>query len=221
VLVLLIAGVTLVVFGAVVLLRFPDRPGGTISWHGIEVSSVGGGLPLIVVGIVAIAIASVRGPGGPDGPDGPSGPIGPVEGSPDSTTQERAEGGSAACFDQYFVNVPNDRIATLEEGAQDIDVIGPSQPKEGTVGIRLDMLGNPIGALRFQFFPRSGDVFKIESVVDARCRETQSFVNASRASDPRTLQNFDTLRIQLGGSFYELRLGGGSTIRLNFVRVNP
>lgn len=216
--ILLIAGVALVVFGAFVLLRFPDRPGGTISWHGIQVSSVGGGLPLIVVGVVAIAIASFREPGGPDGASGPNGP---GEDSPDSTTQEQPGGVSAACFDQYFVNVPNDRIATLEEGAQDVDVIGPSQPKEGTVGIRLDVLGNPIGALRFQFFPRSGDVFKIESVVDARCRETQGFVNASRTSDPRTLQNFDTLRIQLGGSFYELRFGGGSTIRLNFIRVNP
>src|SRR5688572_10332921 len=117
----------------------------------MQVSSVGGGLPLIVVGVVAIAIASFRGPGGPDGASGPNGP---GEDSPDSTTQEQAEGGSAACFDQYFVNVPNDRIATLEEGAQDVDVIGPSQPKEGTVGIRLDVLGKPIGALRFQFFPR-------------------------------------------------------------------
>jgi hypothetical protein len=216
--ILLIAGVALVVFGAFVLLRFPDRPGGTISWHGMQVSSVGGGLPLIVVGVVAIAIASFRGPGGPDGASGPNGP---GEDSPDSTTQEQAEGGSAACFDQYFVNVPNDRIATLEEGAQDVDVIGPSQPKEGTVGIRLDVLGKPIGALRFQFFPRSGDVFKIETVVDARCRETQGFLNTSRPSDPRTLQNFDTLRIQLDGSFYELRFGGGSTIRLNFIRVNP
>jgi hypothetical protein len=221
VLVLLIAGVALVVFGAFVLLRFPDRPGGAISWHGIEVSSVGGGLPLIVLGVVAIAIASFRGPGGPIGPDGPNGANGPGGDSQDSTTQEPSGGGSAACFDQYFVNVPNDRIATLEEGAQDVDVIGPSQPKEGTVGIRLDALGNPIGALRFEFFPRSGDVFKIETVVDARCRETQDFLNTSRPSDPRTLQNFDTLRLQLGGSFYELRFGGGSTIRLNFVRVTP
>jgi hypothetical protein len=109
----------------------------------------------------------------------------------------------------------------LEEGAQDIDVIGPSQPKEGAVGIRLDVLGRPIGAFRFQFFPASGDVFKIETVVDSQCRETEEFANVSRTSDKRTLQNFDALRIQLDGRFYEVRFGGGATIRLDFIQVNP
>lgn len=96
-----------------------------------------------------------------------------------------------------------------------------SQSKQGTVGIRLDALGRPIEALRFQFFPGSGEVFKIETVVDSRCRETEEFSNVSRASDTRTLQNFDTMRVQLGGRFYEVRFGGGATIRLNFIRVNP
>lgn len=203
---LLIAGIALLVFGAFVLLKFPDRPGGKIAWHGVEVSSVGGGLPLIVLGVVAIAFASFRGLGPILDGVGPPPPEQPTD---------------VTCFDRYFSGIPKDRVATLEEGAQDIDVIGPSQPKEGTVGIRLDSLGNPVGALRFQFFARSGDVFKLETVVDAQCRETQEFSNVDRASDKRTLQNFDTLRIQLGGRFYELRFGGGATIRLDFIRVNP
>ena len=43
----------------------------------------------------------------------------------------------------------------------------------------------------------------------------------SRPSDKRTLQNWDTVRVQLGGRFYELRFGGGATIRLNFIPVTP
>jgi len=214
--VLLIAGIALVVFGAFVLLRFPDRPGGAIKWQGMEVSSVGGGLPLIVLGVAAIAIASVRGPGTPTGPTGPGEPVGK-----DPATSEPSSAPSAECLDRYFMGIPKDRVATLEEGARDVDVIDPGQPKEGTVGIRLDALGSPIGALRFQYFPGSGDVFKIETVVDAQCRETEEFSNVSRTSDKRTLQNYDTLRIQLGGRFYELRFGGGAEIRLNFIRVNP
>jgi hypothetical protein len=53
--VLVIAGIAVAVLGALILLVFPDPPGGTISWQGAQVSSVGAGLPLIVVGVVAIA----------------------------------------------------------------------------------------------------------------------------------------------------------------------
>lgn len=217
--VLLIAGVALLVFGAFVLLRFPDRPGGTIAWHGVEVSSVGGGLPLVVLGVVAIAIATLRGPDETAGTGGTAGATGPAAQTVAPSTPEPPT--DASCFDRYFANIPNDRVVDLEEGAQDIDVIGPGQSKQGTVGIRLDALGRPIGAFRFQFFPGSGDVFKIETVVDSQCRETEEFSNVSRPSDKRTLQNFDTLRLQLGGRFYEVRFGGGATIRLNFTRVNP
>jgi hypothetical protein len=217
--VLLIAGVGLVVFGAFVLLRFPDRPGGTIRWHGVEVSSVGGGLPLIVLGVVAIATATLRGPGETAGTGGTAGATGPATNTAAPSTPEPPT--DAACFDRYFANIPKDRLVALEEGAQDIDVVGPSQSKQGTVGIRLDALGRPIGALRFQFFPGSGDVFKIETVVDSQCRETEEFSNVSRPSDRRTLQNWDTVRVQLGGRFYELRFGGGATIRLNFIPVTP
>lgn len=69
--VLLIAGIARVVFGAFVLLKFPDRPGGEIAWQGMTVKSVGGGLPLIVLGVAAIAIASFREPGGPTGSGDP------------------------------------------------------------------------------------------------------------------------------------------------------
>ncbi len=54
--ILVIVGVAIVVLGAFILLLFPDRPGGRIAWQGAEVSSIGAGLPLIVVGIAAIAI---------------------------------------------------------------------------------------------------------------------------------------------------------------------
>ena len=66
--ILLIIGVALVLFGALVLLRFPDRPGGRIGWHGFEVNSVGAGLPIIALGVVAIAFASVRQGNGPTPP---------------------------------------------------------------------------------------------------------------------------------------------------------
>ena len=40
------------------LLRYPERPGGKIGWQGFEVSSVGAGLPLIAVGVAAVAMSA-------------------------------------------------------------------------------------------------------------------------------------------------------------------
>ena len=36
---LALLGVVLIAFGAVVLLRYSDRPGGTLKWRGAEVTS--------------------------------------------------------------------------------------------------------------------------------------------------------------------------------------
>jgi hypothetical protein len=53
-------------FGALVLLRFPERPGGTIAWKGLNVSSKGAGLPLIVLGVVAAGFAAIHLPSRPN-----------------------------------------------------------------------------------------------------------------------------------------------------------
>lgn len=65
-------GAGVVILGAVVLILMPNRPGGTISWAGVQVNSAGAGLPLIVVGIAAIAVAVSR-TGASGSPDEPAG----------------------------------------------------------------------------------------------------------------------------------------------------
>ena len=66
-LVLLIIGVGLVAFGAFVLIRMPMRPGGTVKTKWFEVSSVGAGLPLIVIGAALIVVTQVDPFGDDDG----------------------------------------------------------------------------------------------------------------------------------------------------------
>ena len=56
--IMMIVGIALVIFGAVVLLKFPNRPGGKIVLGGIETSSMGAGLPLIVLGVICIVISN-------------------------------------------------------------------------------------------------------------------------------------------------------------------
>jgi hypothetical protein len=81
-------GAGVVILGAVVLILMPNRPGGTISWAGVQVNSAGAGLPLIVVGIAAIAVAVSR-----------TG----ATGSPETTTQAKA-----LLFDDDF-STPGER----------------------------------------------------------------------------------------------------------------
>ena len=58
--VLTASGILIAVFGAVVLIKFPDRPGGRIAWRGLEISSTGAGLPIIVLGIGFLMLAALR-----------------------------------------------------------------------------------------------------------------------------------------------------------------
>ena len=205
--VLLAAGVGLVLFGALVLLRFPDRPGGKIAWRGMEVSSAGAGLPLIVVGIAAIGLGATQGDGDDDPPSaGDAVPAGIVASE------------SHPC-PELFAGIPPRRVASLEAGVEGRVVVRPSEPKRGAIGLSFTDGGRAVGALRIVYFPDNG-LFKVDGLVDARCRPVSSFENFDRPeADPDTLQNFDTLVMDIAGRRYALRVGGSTDVRFNFLRA--
>ena len=196
--ILLAAGIALLLFGAVVLLRFPDRPGGRIGWQGFDVSSAGAGLPLIALGVAAIAVGAVRG---------------------NSSSSARGQGAttSSTTGGDCFQGV--EQAKTIEAGASDVEVIRPDQPKTEPVWLRFTEGGDPIGGLRFRFFPDS-ELFKIERVVDARCAAVEPVENVDRGGDPRALQNWDTVRLRLDDRFYDMRIGASSDVRVNFTAVS-
>lgn len=204
--VLLAAGVGLVLFGALVLLRFPDRPGGRIAWQGVEVSSVGAGLPLIALGIAAIGFGATQSGGDDNTEGGSASPAGIVASE------------SHPCPD-LFAGIPRRRVASLEEGVTDRTVVRPSEPKAGAIGLSFTDGGRAVGALRIVYLPANG-LFKVERLVDPRCRSVTTYENFDRPdSDPGTLQNYDTLAFVLGGRRYALRANGGTDIRFNFLRA--
>lgn len=75
--ILLIVGVALIVFGLLLLLKFPDRPGGKVALGKVEVSSTGAGLPLVVIGVVCLVLG-VRGAGDNSGTGGNSNAVHPT-----------------------------------------------------------------------------------------------------------------------------------------------
>jgi hypothetical protein len=57
--VLLVIGIVLVIFGGLVLVKFPDKPGARIHWRGVEIRSTSAGLPLIVLGLMTMALMAI------------------------------------------------------------------------------------------------------------------------------------------------------------------
>jgi hypothetical protein len=134
--VLLVVGVGVVVLGAFVLLVFPDRPGGKIAWQGVEVSSLGAGLPLIVVGIAAIAIASSGVVGGDGGTTGKH--QGSSEGSGGSPASD------SVCPDA-LQSVPAERVSDVPLGAHDLVAVGRTASKTGPFALRFIVADHVVG----------------------------------------------------------------------------
>jgi hypothetical protein len=206
--VLLVVGVGVVVLGALVLLLWPDRPGGKIAWQGLEVSSIGAGLPLIVVGIVAIGVAGAGVVGGDGGGDGGSG-----ESGKDQTTA------ALKCPDDLAKSVPSTRVATVESGANAQIIAGQTVSKTEPFGLRFTDGGETVGAMSATFFPGS-QVFKAR-LVDAECHSADVGDLTPGEGALAAIPNYRDVQVDLEGHSYLLNLGGGSDIRVNFARFVP
>ena len=159
-------------------------------------NSVGAGLPLIVLGVVAIVIA------------GPIQFSGVKPAAPAVTPG--AEPGSTG--------VPAQRTVTLEDGTNNRDIIQVDQPKDQPISIRFTQNHRTLGALTLPPFPKD-DLFKVQDVVDAQNRPVVEYSNDSRGGPKNVLQNSDTLHVRFENKLYLLRVGGFDTIRVNFEQV--
>ena len=176
-------------------------------------------LPGILTGVAAVLAAAATlaalfvGGGGSESSQGPGAT------AVTQPTVAPSVGGDA-CLGRYFEDIPRDRVATVEAGTTDYDVITETQPKAGTIGVTFTDNARPIGAIRFAFFPENR-LFKVESIVDARCRLTEDYENPV-GGDKNVLQDSDTLRLRLAGGSYDLTtIAYGGAIRIRFVSVVP
>jgi hypothetical protein len=123
------------------------------------------------------------------------------------------------CFSEYFEGIPAGRLGTVEAGAYD-DVLEANEPKAGPLGMTFTDFGQPIGGMRFAFFPENS-FFKIESVVDASCNAVEDYENPL-GGDKHNWQDSQVVRIRLGDRFYDATAaGGGSIVRFSLTNVAP
>ena len=206
--VLLIVGVAVVVLGAFILLLFPDRPGGKIAWQGAEVSSLGAGLPLIVVGIAAIAIAGSGVIARDDDGAGLGG---------DGANGDSAAGTGAAL---ECPGLPQARIVDVPQGAHTLIVAGPIESKTKPFILRFIDDNRTVGALAARKLP--SDVFQIQAFVDGDC-QTSEIEGEPGAAALDAIDNWRNVTIpDLMGRSYVLNLGyTGTEINVNFEEVRP
>ena len=195
-----------------------DEGGGEGSRSRLGFKAFWTSLPGILTGVAALitAVATLVALNSGDGGSGET-PAGLATRSESGATPASREEG---CFGRYFDGVPPDRIQPVEAGTNGFDVIAADQPKAGTIGLKFTNNNDPIGAIRIAFFPATA-LFKIESIVDERCKQIGDYSNVPRGGNKDVLQNSGTVRLRLGGNFYDLNIVGSTTIRINFEAYAP
>ena len=222
VVVLVVVGITVVALGIFVLVRFPDRPGGVIRFHTMEVSSTGAGLPLIVLGVALVVVAAVV-PGAEPGTDSADQSGGDVE-IPALDTVPRT-----GCTDDFFARQPvvdAARVRSVELGVDDRRVLGAGESQSTPFGLVLsDTLSattpRVLGAVKLS--RSSGAGFRVAGIVEEPTCEP---VKLSLASDPgipapAALGDYVWVTFRLGDVPYSMNLNssnGNTEVLIGFVR---
>jgi hypothetical protein len=208
-------GVVLVGLGVLVLLRFPDRPGGSVAFLGMEVSSIGAGLPLIALGVLAVVVTVMQQPadsGTPSGTSGPANQRQPSAGTSGSRTPGE-QSGVPTCMAEWFgmppeVAVERRRFLPRRQG-DTIDVLKPSDPKSTEFGLVLKDHGKAIGAAKLRY---DGDAheFPVDGLIDSACKPVAWTTTQNPATpSPAAAVLNDHMHFALGGAKYEMNFDEG------------
>jgi hypothetical protein len=168
------------------------------------------GALILLISVIAVLVSLVLRSTAPDTP---------IEGQEESdpTVVSRSE---ESCLEQYFVEVAEENRLSAEVGGDtnitfsasllEDDVIGP-------FGVRLTENGQTIGGLQYLVFPASRQ-FKVTSVVDADCQAMSGFGNLDRPSLENSLENWNSMGIDLPAGSFRLKLGRNGAFISNSFR---
>jgi hypothetical protein len=166
-------GVLLILFGGLVLLRFPDRPGGEFEFRGVRIQSVGAGLPLIVLGVVTVIIAVLQvDPAAEQGASQPGEPGGTTTTTTTTSTTwaptdvPTTTTGPGDCLEDYLEREPRVNPAFQKRLPE-----GETVPVNSMIEFALILVeGTEVtGAVRFRYEPIP-PTLTVYDVVDARCQ---------------------------------------------------
>lgn len=197
-------GVALVALGALVLLRFPDRPGGDLRLLGLEVSSIGAGLPVIALGalLVVVAVAQQGEDGQPPTTEdsGSGGGGGQVAGPPPADTP--------ACIAGFFKARPTvsaGRRRSVPADVEDVEVLASEEPKREEFGLVLTDGGEVVGAAKLTYDVDAKQT-GVDAFVDAGCEPVRWTASTVSGPNPSRVVQFSHLKVALEGREYDVEL---------------
>jgi hypothetical protein len=231
-LILSVVGVALVAFGLLVLLKFPDRPGGKVALGKAEVSSTGAGLPLVVVGVVCLVLG-VRGARGTDddgnlnfnsansnGATATPSATTPTPSPPPADARARDECLAAreALSQPGAAQRPPAAPQPVGDEVKSITVgLGSRERRVWTGGrvpdeLRVHLLegGRFAGVVRLGLEAtgdESNPQFRVRAVFDGECRAVSDYENGIEGSDPNLIINWGSLVFRMNGAAYKARFG--------------
>jgi hypothetical protein len=208
-------GLALVAFGALVLLRFPDRPGGRLRFGGMEASSVGAGLPLVALGVAAVAVGVLHQPSTASDTDGGAGGTGGGSGA-----QPPEPGFVSECTAAFLAADPavaRERQRQLNEGLEDVDVLGPNEPKKSELALVLADGDDPVGVVKTSY-DTATEQFRFDAMVDGECQPMEWTAPGIPGVNPKRVSNHTTLRLKAGSVVYLLELKAGGEVEMELHR---
>jgi hypothetical protein len=203
-----VLGFALVALGTLVLLRFPDRPGGEVRLLGLQVSSIGAGLPLVALGVL-VAVVAATNTGGDrtsDSTQTSSGGGGGVAGPPPDNTP--------ACFAQFFEMAPTvslQRQRTVPTGLDDVEVLTPEESKREELGLVLTDNRAVLGAAKMNY-DETALQFRVHGIVDAGCKPAVWTASDTPGASPPSVGQFSHLRVTFGSKKYDIELKPNTTV---------
>ncbi|MGH2918198.1 MAG: hypothetical protein ACRDLS_06305 [Solirubrobacteraceae bacterium] len=205
---LVVLGFALVALGALVLVRFPDRPGGEVRLLGLRVSSIGAGLPLVALGVLVSVVAATHrgGDGKPASTQSPGGGSGGVAGPPPDNTP--------ACIAEFFQMTPKvslRRQRTIAAGLDDVEVLAPEESKHEEFGLVLTDNREVLGAAKMSY-DDAALRFRVDGIAAADCKPALWVASDEPGASPPSVGQFSNLRVTFGAKKYDIELKPNSTI---------
>lgn len=190
----IIIGLIITIVGIIVILKFPDRPGGTFRWGSIEISSKGAGLPIIVIGLACVIFFTYNAP-----------PIKILPGCIES---------------ESFVRDKN-IIVNIEDGSHNQELVSADKLEGKILTIKLTENRKTIGFMNLDFY-LNNQMFKIKSILDAKGRPINGIINVTQGDNHDVIQNWDIIEMQIGETKYAIRLGyrAGKIMANYFERIS-
>jgi hypothetical protein len=112
--------------------------------------------------------------------------------------------------------VARERQRQLNEGLEDVDVLGPDEPKQSEFALVLAD-GDPLGAAKMSY-DTATERFRFDAMIDRECRPMEWTAPGIPGVNPKRVANHNTLHLKAGSVVYLLELKAESEVEMELHR---